>query len=105
MRKNIEENYLGLPFFNQLKIYDKFLDTAAKTGARIGSTLSNMTSATAEFAKLGSILAKTNIRPIIQQCINEKLAFIGKSPERWAIPRTRLNMYSLYLHNKMIGGG
>lgn len=33
--------------------YDKFLDTAAKTGARIGSTLSNMTSATAEFAKLG----------------------------------------------------
>ena len=33
--------------------YDKFLDTAAKTGARIGSTLSNVTSATAEFAKLG----------------------------------------------------
>ena len=33
--------------------YDKFLDTAASTSARIGSTLSNMTSATAEFAKLG----------------------------------------------------
>ena len=33
--------------------YDKFLDTAAKTSSRIGSTLSNMTSATAEFAKLG----------------------------------------------------
>ena len=33
--------------------YDKFLDTASKTGARIGSTLSNFTSATAEFAKLG----------------------------------------------------
>ena len=27
MRKNIEENYLGLSFFNQLKIYDKFLET------------------------------------------------------------------------------
>ncbi len=34
-------------------VYDKFLDTAAKTSSRIGSTLSNMTSATAEFAKLG----------------------------------------------------
>ena len=33
--------------------YDKFLDTAAKTGARIGSTLKDVTSATAEFAKLG----------------------------------------------------
>lgn len=27
MRKNIEENYLGLSFFNQLRIYDKFLET------------------------------------------------------------------------------
>lgn len=33
--------------------YEKFLNTAAKTGARIGSTLSDVTSATAEFAKLG----------------------------------------------------
>lgn len=33
--------------------YDRFLVTAAKTGERIGSTLSNVTSATAEFAKLG----------------------------------------------------
>lgn len=33
--------------------YDKFLQTAGKTSARIGSTLTNMTSATAEFAKLG----------------------------------------------------
>jgi hypothetical protein len=33
--------------------YDKFLETAGKTSTRIGSTLSNMTSATAEFAKLG----------------------------------------------------
>jgi hypothetical protein len=37
--------------------YDKFLDTAASTSARIGSTLSNMTSATAEFAKLGYDIA------------------------------------------------
>ena len=37
--------------------YDKFLDTAANTSARIGSTLSNMTSATAEFAKLGYDIA------------------------------------------------
>ena len=33
--------------------YDRFLVTAGKTSTRIGSTLSNMTSATAEFAKLG----------------------------------------------------
>lgn len=33
--------------------YDRFLETAGKTSTRIGSTLSNMTSATAEFAKLG----------------------------------------------------
>ena len=33
--------------------YDKFLQTAGKTSARIGSTLTNMTSATSEFAKLG----------------------------------------------------
>lgn len=35
------------------EVYDRFLRTAASTSARIGSTLSNMTSATAEFAKLG----------------------------------------------------
>ena len=35
------------------EVYDRFLSTAASTSARIGSTLSNMTSATAEFAKLG----------------------------------------------------
>ena len=39
------------------EVYDKFLDTAASTSARIGSTLSNMTSATAEFAKLGYDIA------------------------------------------------
>lgn len=33
--------------------YDKFLDTAVKTGARIGRTITDVTSATAEFAKLG----------------------------------------------------
>ena len=33
--------------------YDRFLDTAAKTGARIGRTITDVTSATAEFAKLG----------------------------------------------------
>lgn len=27
MRNNIKDNYLGLSFFNQLKIYDKFLET------------------------------------------------------------------------------
>ena len=35
------------------KTYDRFLETAGKTSTRIGSTLSQMTSATAEFAKLG----------------------------------------------------
>jgi hypothetical protein len=33
--------------------YDKFLDTAAQTGSRIGRTITDVTSATAEFAKLG----------------------------------------------------
>lgn len=33
--------------------YDKFLETAAKTGARLGSTISAVTEATATFAKLG----------------------------------------------------
>lgn len=33
--------------------YDRFLDTAAQTGARIGRTITDVTSATAEFAKLG----------------------------------------------------
>ena len=33
--------------------YEKFLNTAAKTGAKIGSTISEFTEATATFAKLG----------------------------------------------------
>jgi TP901 family phage tail tape measure protein len=33
--------------------YDKFLKTAATTGARLGSTISAVTEATATFAKLG----------------------------------------------------
>ena len=33
--------------------YDKFLETAAKTGERLGSTISAVTEATATFAKLG----------------------------------------------------
>jgi TP901 family phage tail tape measure protein len=33
--------------------YDKFLETAAKTGAKLGSTISAVTEATATFAKLG----------------------------------------------------
>lgn len=33
--------------------YERFLNTAAKTGARIGSTISDFTQATAEFARLG----------------------------------------------------
>lgn len=33
--------------------YDKFLQTAAKTGARLGTTISAVTEATATFAKLG----------------------------------------------------
>ena len=33
--------------------YDKFLDTAAKIGARLGTTISAVTEATATFAKLG----------------------------------------------------
>jgi hypothetical protein len=38
--------------------YDKFLDTAAKTGARLGSTISAVTEATATFAKLGYTISE-----------------------------------------------
>ena len=45
--------------------YDKFLKTAAKTAEKVGSTIQKVVSSTADWARLGSILAKTNIRPII----------------------------------------
>lgn len=45
--------------------YDKFLDTAAKTAEKVGSTIQKVVSSTADWARLGSILAETNIRPII----------------------------------------
>ena len=48
------------------KTYDNFLNTAAKTASKVGSTIKEVVSSTADFARLGSILAKTNIRPIIQ---------------------------------------
>jgi hypothetical protein len=45
--------------------YDRFLETASKTAAKVGSTIKDVVSSTADWARLGSILAKTNIRPII----------------------------------------
>jgi hypothetical protein len=45
--------------------YDKFLETAAKTADKVGSTIQKVISSTADWARLGSILANTNIRPII----------------------------------------
>lgn len=45
--------------------YDRFLDTAAKTADKVGSTIQKVVSSTADWARLGSILAGTNIRPII----------------------------------------
>lgn len=45
--------------------YDKFLQTAAKTADKVGSTIQKVVSSTADWARLGSILANTNIRPII----------------------------------------
>jgi hypothetical protein len=45
--------------------YDRFLETAAKTADKVGSTIQKVVSSTADWARLGSILAKTNIRPII----------------------------------------
>ena len=48
------------------KTYDNFLNTATKTASKVGSTIKEVVSSTADFARLGSILAKTNIRPIIQ---------------------------------------
>ena len=45
--------------------YKKFLDTASKTAAKVGSTIKDVVSSTADWARLGSVLAKTSISPII----------------------------------------
>lgn len=45
--------------------YNEFVETAAKAADKLGSTLQEVISSTADFARLGSILAQTNIRPII----------------------------------------
>lgn len=45
--------------------YDRFLETAAKTADKVGSTIQKVVSSTADWARLGSILAKTNIRPVM----------------------------------------
>ena len=45
--------------------YDRFLETASKTAEKVGSTIQKVVSSTADWARLGSILAYTNIRPII----------------------------------------
>lgn len=45
--------------------YDRFLETAAKTAEKVGSTIQKVVSSTADWARLGSILADTNVRPII----------------------------------------
>ena len=41
--------------------YDKFLQTAAKTGARLGSTIAEVTQATATFAKLGYSMEQSSV--------------------------------------------
>ena len=46
MKNNIEENYLGLSFFNQLRVYDKFLETLQneknkKVSKRLKDTFDN----------------------------------------------------------------
>ena len=45
--------------------YDKFLETAAKTADKVGSTIQKVVSSTADWARLGSVLAKTSISPLI----------------------------------------
>jgi phage-related tail protein len=45
--------------------YERFLETASKTAEKVGSTIQKVVSSTADWARLGSILAQTNIRPII----------------------------------------
>ena len=45
--------------------YDRFLKTAAKTADKVGSTIQKVVSSTADWARLGSILAETNVRPVI----------------------------------------
>ncbi len=44
--------------------YDKFLDTASKTAAKVGSTIKDVVSSTADWARLGSVLAKLTPGPL-----------------------------------------
>jgi hypothetical protein len=45
--------------------YEKFLDTAAKTADKVGSTIKDVVSSTADWARLGSVLDKTSTSPLI----------------------------------------
>jgi hypothetical protein len=44
--------------------YDRFLDTAAKTAEKVGSTIKDVVSSTADWARLGSVLAKLMPGPL-----------------------------------------
>lgn len=44
--------------------YDRFLETAAKTADRVGSTIQKVVSSTADWARLGSVLAKLVLAPL-----------------------------------------
>lgn len=44
--------------------YDRFLETAAKTADKVGSTIQKVVSSTADWARLGSVLAKLALAPL-----------------------------------------
>lgn len=44
--------------------YERFLDTAAKTADKVGSTIQKVVSSTADWARLGSVLAKLALAPL-----------------------------------------
>lgn len=64
--------------------YDKFLDTAAKTGARLGTTISAVTEATATFAKLGYTMeqaTKMAESAIVYKNVGDNIASTGDAAD------------------------
>ena len=64
--------------------YDKFLQTAAKTGARLGTTISAVTEATATFAKLGYSMeqaSKMAEAAIVYKNVGDNIASTGDAAD------------------------
>lgn len=77
--KGIEELRRGVQYVREIDValtelkkvtdeteesYERFLDTASKTADKVGSTIAKVVNSTADFARLGSMLAKLTSGPL-----------------------------------------